>query len=760
MLEYHVIALLLASYAGISVQHGFLSWPPQRSSLWRQGHESPINYNDNALWCGGLPYFTQVGEKCGTCGDAYYGPHDHEAGGKYGLGIIGVRYPMDTASIKVTLTINAYHKGFFEFKICPHNNPLSPVQQECLDQHPLKVREAKKDEKGLKYFPPKGGEIELNVELPKGIRCSQCVLQWKYKTGNSWGQDRDGNSCLGCGPQEQFQNCADISIGYDAPPEEKTFGFTKRSVTVHEEHTKRPAIDRGTIAPDQILQPKDANTNTLSPSERYVVYGQSVITSAPDLPPPPPKVPPKIDISAVTLTDQLQEIMSRQTLSLTNPPVPPLYIDQWTTQKPSSLQPTNIPPKQKEESLPLSNQPKKTEPSAVVDIQHHTTSPPGRRFAWKQVEVRTSKNLETHGKHRTGMVISKPLPPGTKPKPSFPTSVPNKIKNANLLLSALTDRKTTSRTHTRGSGVRRSRTKPKKLTRKQRRRAEQLAKKQRREAARLAKKAAKLARRRKSKTETRRSRRRRVMITRKEKKSEKSLPVPPQQTLPAMSVISARVASTHNQNTERKGSTQRAAIHQSTISTRVTMSKHDLSQKPTTVSVTSRKHSVPTEKQHQVQNLDTLTSNLSSRSSKGRHSSKRTSTVVSRTSSSTRLSQSRSSSKGSRNRYSRRRSNSRKKDRHQHKQKSDKNQHSRSVAKQGSQPEYSKSYLELVSSLKKVINQAEKVAVKPNVLKSMKEVLSAVSNGDPTLAGRRFKCFTNPSSCSRSGNRKLRSRGG
>jgi hypothetical protein len=31
-------------------------------------------------------------------------------------------------------------------------------------------------------------------------------------TGNSWGECEDGTEAMGCGPQEIFRNCADISI--------------------------------------------------------------------------------------------------------------------------------------------------------------------------------------------------------------------------------------------------------------------------------------------------------------------------------------------------------------------------------------------------------------------------------------------------------------------------------------------------------------------------------------------------------------------
>ena len=41
-------------------------------------------------------------------------------------------------------------------------------------------------------------------------------------TGNSWGSDPDGTSCLGCGYQEEFYGCSDITItasdGQPLPP--------------------------------------------------------------------------------------------------------------------------------------------------------------------------------------------------------------------------------------------------------------------------------------------------------------------------------------------------------------------------------------------------------------------------------------------------------------------------------------------------------------------------------------------------------------
>ena len=45
-------------------------------------------------------------------------------------------------------------------------------------------------------------------------------FKWTYRAANSWGTDPDGTGCIGCGPQEHFRACADISIegdGSEAP---------------------------------------------------------------------------------------------------------------------------------------------------------------------------------------------------------------------------------------------------------------------------------------------------------------------------------------------------------------------------------------------------------------------------------------------------------------------------------------------------------------------------------------------------------------
>ena len=79
---------------------------------------------------------------------------------------------------------------------------LRPTYQRVRNQSPLEI--------SLYLCPP---------SLP-GLECGNCLLQWIYVAGNNWGKCDDGTERVGCGPQEQFRACADISIGKGAasPP--------------------------------------------------------------------------------------------------------------------------------------------------------------------------------------------------------------------------------------------------------------------------------------------------------------------------------------------------------------------------------------------------------------------------------------------------------------------------------------------------------------------------------------------------------------
>lgn len=52
--------------------HGRLIEPPSRASAWRYGFNTPHNYNDHELYCGGFTRQWVKNEgKCGICGDAW-----------------------------------------------------------------------------------------------------------------------------------------------------------------------------------------------------------------------------------------------------------------------------------------------------------------------------------------------------------------------------------------------------------------------------------------------------------------------------------------------------------------------------------------------------------------------------------------------------------------------------------------------------------------------------------------------------------------
>ena len=47
------VLVLVAMIPGV-LGHGYLQEPPSRSSMWRFGFNTPHNYNDNQLFCGGF----------------------------------------------------------------------------------------------------------------------------------------------------------------------------------------------------------------------------------------------------------------------------------------------------------------------------------------------------------------------------------------------------------------------------------------------------------------------------------------------------------------------------------------------------------------------------------------------------------------------------------------------------------------------------------------------------------------------------------
>lgn len=119
--------------------------------------------------------------KCGICGDAWDMPgKPHEfPNGKFAKGIIVDKFKAgDIMPVKVQLTAN--HRGWFEFRLCPHNDKTREATQECLDRNVLRVAGGRSTRTTV-YSNVYNYHIQL--QLPEDLTCERCVLQWKYNTG-------------------------------------------------------------------------------------------------------------------------------------------------------------------------------------------------------------------------------------------------------------------------------------------------------------------------------------------------------------------------------------------------------------------------------------------------------------------------------------------------------------------------------------------------------------------------------------------------
>ncbi|XP_015592756.1 uncharacterized protein LOC107266619 [Cephus cinctus] len=214
MISTHILLAFIGSVLVVQVSsHGRLIEPPSRASMWRYGFETPHDYNDHETYCGGFSRQWQRNKgKCGICGDAWdlRAPRAHETGGKYGNSIIVRRYKTGSI-IPVHVELTANHHGYFEFRVCPMTVRGEEVTQECLDKHVLRG-----DNGTTRYYPGPGNRIfQAYYKLPDDLTCAQCVFQWRYVAGNNWGDCGNGTGAVGCGPQEEFRACADVTIGDD-----------------------------------------------------------------------------------------------------------------------------------------------------------------------------------------------------------------------------------------------------------------------------------------------------------------------------------------------------------------------------------------------------------------------------------------------------------------------------------------------------------------------------------------------------------------
>ncbi|XP_041360499.1 uncharacterized protein LOC121376787 [Gigantopelta aegis] len=269
----HVLVCLVMHVQHLN-GHGRLLEPPGRGSLWRFGYPVAKNYDDNALNCGGFQVqWLKNNGRCGFCGDPYDGVHKHETGGVFASNLIPRTYSVGQI-IDITIEVTANHGGYFEFHLCPK----SVLSQDCFDKYPLLVVG-----EGYRYhIKSRKSPMTVNIQaqLPPKITCDHCVFQWKWNCGQSYGRDKvKGVYCKGCGMQEQFYNCADVTIeDHSVTPESyisdqqmvknqiSTSSFTKLD-DKYKLYNLHQFIIRGTIQQKQYSRQKFhvQTTTTISP---------------------------------------------------------------------------------------------------------------------------------------------------------------------------------------------------------------------------------------------------------------------------------------------------------------------------------------------------------------------------------------------------------------------------------------------------------------------------------------------------------------
>ena len=79
--------------------------------------------------------------------------------------------------------ITANHRGWFEFRLCVRDDRSVTLTHECLNRHLLENG----DGRSRFDIGRRTGRIVTRLQLPSGVACEQCVLQWKYSAGESNG---------------------------------------------------------------------------------------------------------------------------------------------------------------------------------------------------------------------------------------------------------------------------------------------------------------------------------------------------------------------------------------------------------------------------------------------------------------------------------------------------------------------------------------------------------------------------------------------
>ncbi|XP_058445618.1 uncharacterized protein LOC131426884 [Malaya genurostris] len=211
-----LVAIVVPNLIPAISGHGMVLDPIARGSRWRCDSSAEVNYDDNALYCGGYAeQWDKNNGKCGLCGDNFADslPRLHELGGRFGEGNIVRNYTVG-AVIQVNVKITANHRGYFQFNLCDLSNG-GQENEACYEKYPLLDAEGRR-----KWYlnSTLTGQYSVELKLPDNLASEHCVLQWTYVAGNNWGFCEDGTGKLGCGAQENFRTCSDIGIYSSSDP--------------------------------------------------------------------------------------------------------------------------------------------------------------------------------------------------------------------------------------------------------------------------------------------------------------------------------------------------------------------------------------------------------------------------------------------------------------------------------------------------------------------------------------------------------------
>ena len=115
------------------------------------------------------------------CGDPYTdkSPRDNEVGGKYANPRVLTRFYESGQVAEISIWNNLPGApGFYEFRLCDEE---SNQTQACLDKYLLTIKDT-----GKTYMevPQTQGLVIIHVQLPPGVTCDFCLLQWRFRKGS------------------------------------------------------------------------------------------------------------------------------------------------------------------------------------------------------------------------------------------------------------------------------------------------------------------------------------------------------------------------------------------------------------------------------------------------------------------------------------------------------------------------------------------------------------------------------------------------